>query len=138
MSRKKSLAKKSPEEVRVNWVVDLVDPPPPVVEPAEPESGQQTDPELLEERLSGVNLHLARALEIATAECARLADEGTRLAADLEEANKQWLTDKARVRELEGAMKQIDRLASSTVPKEVGPAEGNGQSVSTTSPAPPH
>jgi hypothetical protein len=131
MNRKKSLAKKRAEEVRVNWVVDLVDPPQPVVEPAEPESepepDPEPDPEPLEERLSGVNLHLAKALEIATAECARLAEKGNTLAAELVEANKQLHTDKARVRELEGVLKQIDSLAGSAVPKEEGPTEGNGE-----------
>jgi len=129
MNRKKSLAKKRAEEVRVNWVVDLVDPPQPVVEPAEPESKPEPDPEPLEERLSGVNLHLAKALEIATAECARLAEKGNTLAAELMEANKQLHTDKARVRELEGVLKQIDSLAGSAVPKEEGPTEGNGESA---------
>jgi hypothetical protein len=129
MSRKKSLPKKRPEEVRVNWVVDLVDPPQPVVEPAEPEPEPELDPEPTEERLSGVNLHLAKALEIATAECARLSEKGTALAAELAEANKQLLTDKARVREVEGVLKQIDSLASSAVAEEEEPTEANGEST---------
>jgi len=127
MSRKKSLAKKSPEEVRVNWVVDLVDPPQRTADPAQPEPEPEPDPEDMEERFGGVNLHLAKALEIATAECARLAERGTTLAAELEEANKRLLTDKSRVQEVEGVLKQIDRLASSAVPKEGEPTEGSGQ-----------
>jgi hypothetical protein len=127
MSRKKSLPKKSPEEVRVNWVVDLVDPPQRVAEPTEPEPELEPDPDDAEERFGGVNLHLAKALEIATAECVRLAENGTTLAAELEEANKQLLTDKSRVQELEGVLKQIDRLASSAVPKEVERPEGNSE-----------
>jgi hypothetical protein len=107
MKRKKSVAKKKPEELRVNWVVDLVDPPQPVAEPAEPEP--ETDPQPteewlkpMEEWLSGVNQHLANALQIATAECARLATG--RAAAE------------ARVRELEEVLKQMDSFVSSALP----------------------
>jgi hypothetical protein len=101
MSRKNSLAKKRPEEVRVNWVVDLVDPPQPVVEP-EPEPQREPDLRPTEEWLSGVNQHLANALKISTAECARLATG--RAAAE------------ARVRELEGVLKQMDSFVSSALP----------------------
>jgi hypothetical protein len=118
MKRKKSVAKKKPEELRVNWVVDLVDPPQPVVEPAEPEP--EPDPPPTEEWLSGVSQHLANALKIATAECARLASD--RVAAE------------ARVRELEGVLKQIGRFVSSALPKEDNPREGNGESAPSTSP----
>ena len=128
MSRKKALAKKRPEEVRVNWVVDLVDPPQPLAEPAGSEPEPEPDPGPMEERLSGVNLHLAKALEIATAECARLAEKGNTVAAELEEANKQLLADKARVRVVEGVLRQINSLASSAVPQK-GPTEGNGESA---------
>jgi hypothetical protein len=127
MSRKKSLAKKSAEEVRVNWVVDLVDPPQRVAEPAELEPEREPDRVDTEERFGDVNLHLAKALEIATAECARLAEKGTTLAAELEEANKQLLTNKTRAHELEGVLKRIDRLASSAVTEEEEPAEGSGE-----------
>jgi hypothetical protein len=106
MSRKKSLAKKRPEEVRVNWVVDLVDPPQPVVDPAgtepagtEPEPQPEPAPQPTEEWLSGVGL--ANALKIATAECARLATD--RAAAE------------ARVRELEAVLKQMDSFVSSAL-----------------------
>ena len=127
MTRKKSLAKKRPEEVRVNWVVDLVDPPQPVVEAPEPEPQLEPDPEHGEERLSGVNLHLAKALEVATAECSRLSQKGTALAAALEEANKQLQTNQARVQELEGVLKQIASLARSSGPQEQ-PTEDHGES----------
>lgn len=120
MKRKGSVAKKKPEEVRVKKIVDLSDPPGLATESAGP--GPAPQPEPTEERLSGANTHLAKALEIATAECARLAEKGTTLAAELEEANEQLLTDKARVRELEGVLKQIDSLANSAVPKEEDPA----------------
>jgi hypothetical protein len=123
MSRKRSVPKKRPEEVRVNWVVDLVDPPQPAVEPAEPE------PEPPEEWLSGVSQHLANALRIATAECARLALKWTSLAAELEEANALLFAAKARVRELEGVLKHIDGLVSSALPKEDDPAKGNGETT---------
>jgi hypothetical protein len=122
MSRKKLVAKKRPEEVRVNWIVDLVDPPQPVAEPAEPEPEPDLepdphpdpDPDPKEEWLSGVSQHLAHALKMATAECARLATD--RVAAE------------ARVRELEGVLKQIDSIVSSALPKGDGPTEGNGGS----------
>jgi len=127
MSRKKSLAKKRPEEVRVNWVVDLVDPPQPVVEAPEPEPEPEPDPEDGEEWLGGVNLHLAKALEVATAECSRLARKATTLAAALEEATNQLRTNQARVRELEDVLKQIDSLARSSEPQEE-PTEDNGES----------
>ena len=122
MKRKKSVAKKKPEELRANWVVDLVDPPQPVVEPAEPEPepDPEPDPPPIGEWLSGVSQHLASALKIATAECARLASD--RVAAE------------ARVRELEGVLKQIGRFVSSALPKEDNPTEGNGESASSTSP----
>ena len=79
MKRGKSVSKKKPKESKGHWVVDLVDPP-----------------------LSGVNQHLANALQIATAECARLATG--RAAAE------------ARVRELEGVLKQLDSFVSSALP----------------------
>jgi hypothetical protein len=135
MSRKKSLAKKRPEEVRVNWVVDLVDPPQPGVEQAEgnpgPEANLEPDADPVPEpgresiqwRLGGVNVHLARALEIATAECANLAEKGAALAAELAEANGQLLADRARMREIEGVLKQVDALASSVVTENEQPAE---------------
>ena len=105
MKREKSVSKKKPKELKVNWVVDLVDPPQPVVEPAEPEPDPQPTEEWLkpmEEWLSGVNQHLANALLIATAECARLATG--RSAAE------------ARVRELEEVLKQMDSFVSSALP----------------------
>lgn len=117
MKRKHSGAKKRPEEVRVRQIVDLIDPPRVAMEPEEP----APEPEPLDEQLSGVNTHLAKALEIATAECARLAEKGTALTAELEETNERLLTDQARVRELEGVLKQIDGLTSSAVPKQGGP-----------------
>lgn len=127
MKRKKSATKRSPEEVRVKQIVDLVDPPRLVVEPAELQPEPESEP--MEEHLSGVNTHLAKALEIATAECARLAEKGTELTAELEVANQQLLKDKARVRELEAVLKQIDSLASAAVPKGEDPTEGNGESA---------
>ncbi len=72
MKREKSVSKKKPKELRVNWVV------------------------------SGMNQHLANALQIATAECARLATG--RAAAE------------ARVRELEEVLKQMDSFVSSALP----------------------
>ena len=105
-----TMARKKPEEVRVKKIVDPSDPPRLVVEPPGPEPGLQPAP--TEERLSGANTHLAKALEIATAECARLAEKGTTLAAELEEAKERLLKDKARVRELEGVLKQIESLAT--------------------------
>lgn len=104
------MARKKPEEVRVKKIVDLSGPPRLVVEPPEPQPGPEPAP--TGERLSGANTHLAKALEIATAECARLAEKGTTLAAELERANEQLLKDKARVRELEGVLKQIESLAT--------------------------
>jgi hypothetical protein len=98
MKRGKSVSKKKPKELKVNWVADLVDPPQPVVEPAGPEP----DPQPTEEWLGGVNKHLANALRIATAECARLATD--RAAAE------------ARVRELEEVLKQMDSVVSSALP----------------------
>ena len=172
MKRKRSLAKMGPEEVRVKAyrVVDLVDPPQLPVAPAEPELSPEPALEPTEESLSGVSGHLARALEIATAECARLAKKRAALAAKLERANAQLLmggeemqklrervagADKdiasyqrdvaayqeaherdqadvraaegqrnaaeARARELEGALRQIDSLVSSALPKEEDP-----------------
>jgi len=102
MKRQKSVAKKRPEELRANWVVDLVDPPQPVAEPAEPGPEPESDPQPTEEWLSGANQHLANALKIATAECARLA--AGRAAAE------------TRVRELEGVLKQMDSFVSSALP----------------------
>ena len=72
MKREKSVSKKKPKELKVNWVV------------------------------SGVNQHLANALQIATAECALLA--AGRAAAE------------ARVRELEDVLKQRDIFVSSALP----------------------
>jgi hypothetical protein len=103
MSRKHSLAKKRPEEVRVSWVVDLVDPPQPVIE-REPEPEREPDLQPTEKWLSGVNQHLANALKISTAECARLATG--QAAAE------------ARVRELERVLKQMDSFVSSALPDE--------------------
>jgi hypothetical protein len=125
MKRKRSVAKKKPEEVRVQQIVDLIDPPQRELEQAEPEP----EPEPTEEPLSGVNTHLAKALEIATAECARLAEKCTGLAAERDEANVRLLTDEARLRELEGVLKQIDSFVSSAVSKEEDPEEGNGESA---------
>ena len=132
MKRNRSVAKKKPEEVRVQQIVDLIDPPQPVVEQAEPEP--EPEPE---ERLSGVNTHLAKALEIATAECARLAEKCTGLATELDEANERLLTGEARVRELEGVLKQIDSFVSSVVSKEKDRAEGNGDSPVSEAPGQP-
>jgi hypothetical protein len=106
MKQKKSVSKKKPEELGVNWVVDLVDPLQPVAEPAElePEPDRLPTEEWLkpmEEWLSGVNQHLANALQIATAQCARLATG--RAAAE------------ARVLELEEVLKQMDSFVSSAL-----------------------
>ena len=95
----KKKAKELAKELKVNWVVDLVDPPQPVAEPADPEPEPNPQPR---EWLSGVNQHLANALRIATAECARLATG--RAAAE------------TRVRELEGVLKQMDSFVSSALP----------------------
>ena len=92
------MSKKKPKELQVKWVADLVDPPRPVVEPAEPEP----DPQPMEEWLLAMNQHLANALQIATAECARLATG--RAAAE------------ARVRELEEVLKQMDSFVGSALP----------------------
>ena len=102
MKRKNSVSKKKPEELRVNWAVDLVDSPQLVVEP-EPEPEREPDLQPTEEWLSGVNHHLANALEISTAECPRLA--AGRAAAE------------ARVRELEGVLRQMDSFVSSALPE---------------------
>jgi hypothetical protein len=99
VKRKHSVAEKRPEELGANWVVDLVDPPQPLAEPAEPGPEPESNPQPTEEWLSGVNRHLANALKIATAECARLATG--RAAAE------------TRVRELEGVLKQMDSCVSS-------------------------
>jgi hypothetical protein len=102
---KQKVAKKKTEELRVNWVVDLVDPLQPVAEPAEPEPEPLPTEEWLkpmEEWLSDVNQHLANALQIATAQCARLATG--RAAAE------------ARVLELEEVLKQMDSFVSSALP----------------------
>jgi len=113
MKRKSAVAKKRPEEVRVNQIVDLIDPSRPEAEP---------EPESTEDLLGGVNQHLAKALEVATAECARLADQGAALAKELDDAN-------ARVRELEGVLKHIDGFVSSALPKAGDPTEGRGEST---------
>ena len=171
MKRKRSLAKKGPVEVRLKAyrVVEVVDPPQLAVAPAEPEPEPAPEPgqERTGESLSGASGHLARALEIATAECARLAKKRAALAAELEGANAQLLADgeemqelrdrvagaekdnasykrdvaacqeaherdqadvraaegernaaEARARELEGALRRIDSLVSSALPKE--------------------
>ena len=118
MKRKKSVAKKKPEEGTVNQIVDGTNPPRLVVEPAEAEPEPEPEAEPKEERLSGVNAQLAKALEIATAECACLAEKRTALVAELEVANEQLLTVKARVRELEGVLEHIGSSVSCTLPKE--------------------
>jgi hypothetical protein len=111
MKRKRSLAKKGPVEVRLKAyrVVEVVDPPQLAVAPAEPEPEPEPAPEpgqeRTEESLSGASGHLARALEIATAECARLAKKRAALAAELERANAQLLADGEEMQELR------DRLA---------------------------
>jgi chromosome segregation ATPase len=96
MKRKKSVAKKTPEEVRVHAIVDLIHQQ--VVEPAElepepklePAPAPEPEPESTGEWLSGVS-ELAKALETATAECARLSKKSTTLAAELEEAKAQMI-----------------------------------------------
>jgi hypothetical protein len=101
----KKKAKELAKELKVNWVVDLVDPPQPVVEPAEPEPDPQPTEEWLkpmEDWLLAMNQHLANALQIATAECARLATGRA--------------TAEARVRELEEVLKQMDSFVSSALP----------------------
>ena len=179
MKRKRSLAKKGPVEVRVKAykVVDLVDPPQLAVAAAEPEPAPEPAPESTEESLSGPSDHLAKALEIATAECARLAKKGAALAAELEGANARLLMNgeemqklrdrvadaekdiasykrdvaayqeaherdqvdvraaegernaaEARARELEGALKHIDSLVSSALPRKEDPIEGSPNS----------
>ena len=91
MKQEKSVSKKKPQELKVNWVVDLVDPP-------QPEEWLKPT----QQWLSGVNKHLANALQVATAECARLATG--RAAAE------------ARVRELEEVLRQMNRFISSALP----------------------
>ena len=131
MRLKKSVAKKKPEEVRVNQILDGINPPRLAVEPAEAEPEPEPEAEPIQEGPSGVDAQLARALETATAECARLAEKGTALAAELEVVSEQLLTVKARVGELEGVLEQIGRSVSCALPRE---EEGNGESASSTSP----
>ena len=124
MKRKSAVAKKRPEEVRVNQIVDLIDPSRRPAEPSGTDPGPEAEPEpeSTEDLLGGVNQHLAKALEVATAECARLADQGAALAKELDDAN-------ARVRELEGVLKHIDGFVSSALPKAGDPTEGRGEST---------
>ena len=84
------MSKKKPEELKVNWVADLVDPP-------QPEEWLKPT----QEWLTDVNKHLANALQIATAECERLATGRAAV--------------EARVRELEEALKQMDSFVSSAL-----------------------
>lgn len=130
MRRKKSVPKREPDVGRVNQILDGINPPRPVVEPVAADPRPEPEAEPVEERPSGVNAQLAKALEIATAECAGLAEKGTALAAELEVAKEQLLTVKARVRELEGVMEHIGRSVSCALPKE---AERNGESASSRS-----
>ena len=120
MKRKKSAAKKVPEGIGVRQIVDLIDPPGPAVEPADPQLAPEAVP--IEDQLSGVNAQLAKALEVATAECSCLAEKGATLAGELEVAKEQLLTVKARVRDLEGVLEHISRSVSCTLPTE---EEGN-------------
>lgn len=134
MKRKSSIAKKKPEEVRVRGIVDLIDPPSPMVQPTEPDPGPgpepeplrqpEGEPELLRDRPIDIDTHLAKALEIATAECARLAEKGSALAEELEGVNEELLNHEARVRELEGVLEQIDDLTGLAVRREEDPTVG--------------
>ena len=120
MKRTKSAAKKEPEGIGVRQIVDLIDPPGPAGGTSRTWPAPEAVP--IEEQLSGVNAQLAKALEVATAECACLAEKGATLAAELEVANEHLLTVKARVRDLKGVLEHISRSVSCALPTE---EEGN-------------